>query len=112
MGDWQDGLRHGQGTYFSKANGFKYEGRYEKDMKHGKGKYTYPNGDIYQGQWNEGVRHGKGSYKYKDDGGVYEGEWVDGIKQGFCMVLHCFAWGLHGFAWVCLVLFGLVLFGF
>ena len=41
-----------------------------KDKKHGKGKYTYPNGDIYQGQWNEGVRHGKGTYKYKDDGGV------------------------------------------
>lgn len=81
-GDWQEGLRHGEGTYFSKANGFKYEGQYAKDKKHGKGKYTYPNGDIYQGLWNEGVRHGKGVYKYKEDGGVYEGQWENGIKQG------------------------------
>merc|ERR1712029_938604 len=57
---------------------------YEGDFvnKKAKGKYTYPNGDIYNGQWNDGVRQGKGTYKYKDDGGVYEGDWVNGIKQG------------------------------
>ena len=30
-------------------NGTKYEGEYVKDMRHGKGKYTYVNGDWYKG---------------------------------------------------------------
>jgi len=81
-GDWKEGLRHGKGEYWSKANGFKYVGDYENDKKHGRGKYTYPNGDIYNGNWKNGVRHGKGKYSYKEDEGVYEGEWVEGIKQG------------------------------
>jgi len=81
-GRLKEGLRHGKGEYWSKANGFKYVGDYKNDKKHGKGKYTYPNGDIYNGNWKNGVRHGKGKYSYKEDEGVYEGEWVEGIKQG------------------------------
>lgn len=81
-GEWEDGLRHGQGEYFSKASGAKYEGEYQNDVKHGRGKYTYPNGDVYNGEWNEGKRHGKGLYRNKETGGVYEGEWVNGVKHG------------------------------
>ena len=53
------------------ASGGKHEGDYENDVKHGKGKYTYPNGDVYTGQWKDGLKHGKGVYKYKADGGVW-----------------------------------------
>ncbi len=28
-----------------------YEGTWEKDMRHGRGKLTYPNGDVYEGDW-------------------------------------------------------------
>merc|ERR1712223_691 len=81
-GDWQEGLRHGQGTYFSKTNGFKYEGQYAKDKKHGKGKYTYPNGDIYNGQWKEGVRHGEGKL-VKADGEERTENWKEGKLINF-----------------------------
>ena len=55
---------------FFQATGGKYEGEYVNDVKHGQGKYTYPNGDVYIGEWKEGVRHGKGTYKTKEDEGV------------------------------------------
>jgi len=81
-GDWVQGLRHGKGTYISKAAGCKYEGEYVDDLKSGQGKYTYATGDVYEGSWVQGKRHGLGKYTYKENGGVYEGEWVDGVKQG------------------------------
>ena len=41
----------------------------KNDLKHGQGKYTYGNGDVYKGQWHEGKRQGKGVYIYKENGG-------------------------------------------
>ena len=52
------------------ATGAKYEGEYENDLKNGRGKYTYPNGDVYDGEWKDGKRHGKGMYRNKETGGV------------------------------------------
>ncbi len=39
-------------------------------MMHGKGIYTYHNGDKYDGEWREDKRHGKGTVTYAraDDG--------------------------------------------
>lgn len=48
----------------------------EKDIPHGKGKYVYTDGNIYEGDWVDGKRHGKGKYTFVD-GNVYEGDWVD-----------------------------------
>lgn len=31
----------------------RYEGHYKHGMKHGIGKMTFPNGDIYEGEWHE-----------------------------------------------------------
>ena len=55
--------------YLLQETGAKYDGQYENDLKHGQGKYTYGNGDIYKGQWHEGKRQGKGVYIYKENGG-------------------------------------------
>lgn len=42
-----------------------YEGeRNQKEERHGKGKATLPNGDIYEGEYENGKRHGYGIYKY------------------------------------------------
>ena len=67
----------------------------------GKGKATYPNGDVYEGEFVNGLRHGPGGvYTYApgsdqapsgdggDDGApavvkeVYVGEWKDNLKHG------------------------------
>jgi len=44
-----------------------YEGE-KKDgdatLQHGKGKATYPNGDVYEGEYQEGKRHGQGTYRW------------------------------------------------
>ena len=66
----------------------------------GKGKATYPNGDVYEGEFVNGLRHGPGgTYTYGGgapaapaDGGeegapavtkeVYVGEWKDNLKHG------------------------------
>jgi len=40
VGEWKDGLTHGQATYTS-ASGDKYVGEYKNDNKHGLGTMTY-----------------------------------------------------------------------
>ena len=48
-----------------------------------KGKYIYPEGDIYEGDLNEtGERHGNGKYTYKSSGDIYEGSWRENLKNG------------------------------
>ena len=53
---------------------------------HGKGVYTYHNGDMYDGEWREDKRHGKGTVTYApaDDGSTekYVGDWVEGKMHG------------------------------
>lgn len=37
-------------------------------MRHGAGKYTYPNGDTFSGFWVQNARDGQGIYTYKETG--------------------------------------------
>eukprot|EP00640_Fibrocapsa_japonica_P004005 CAMPEP_0113942802 /NCGR_PEP_ID=MMETSP1339-20121228/9659_1 /TAXON_ID=94617 /ORGANISM="Fibrocapsa japonica" /LENGTH=223 /DNA_ID=CAMNT_0000947427 /DNA_START=121 /DNA_END=789 /DNA_ORIENTATION=- /assembly_acc=CAM_ASM_000762 len=60
----------------------RYEGNYRDGKKHGVGKMTFPNGDIYHGEWNENKMHGEGTFTYKATGDIFSGTWVDGKKQG------------------------------
>ncbi|KAJ3215829.1 MORN repeat-containing protein 5 [Clydaea vesicula] len=46
----------------------------------GKGKYTFPSGNIYVGEFKDGKFHGKGIIHFKT-GGQYEAEWINGIAQ-------------------------------
>ncbi|CAE8699201.1 unnamed protein product, partial [Polarella glacialis] len=47
-GQWNDGVRHGTGT-FSYASGANYFGQWDRNIKHGDGRYTYEDGDLYSG---------------------------------------------------------------
>ena len=47
---------------------------------HGKGKYIYSDGSIYDGQWIDSKMHGKGIYIYPNQD-RYEGEFVDDLKN-------------------------------
>ena len=51
---------HGKGK-FTYANGNVYEGDYHNDKRHGKGKYTLANGDVYEGNFQDDKRNGKAS---------------------------------------------------
>ena len=57
------------------------QGCVEGGCRHGKGRYVYPLGDVYEGDFKFGQRHGKGNYTYAK-GGVYEGEWEWGFGHG------------------------------
>ena len=60
----------------------KYEGNFEKNLFHGKGKYTYYNGDEYDGDFEYGIRKGKGVYKQKN-GIIFDGMWENNVPNGF-----------------------------
>ena len=53
-----------------------------KDGKrHGRGIYTWANGDIYNGTFIENARTGNGRMAYKN-GDLYDGDWLNGLKDG------------------------------
>jgi hypothetical protein len=69
-GNFRDGDRHGDGTYYYK-NGNKYVGEFQSNEMHGKGSYYFSDGDVFQGS----IEHGKfvtGVYRYVN-GQIYEG---------------------------------------
>ena len=60
IGEYKDGYRHGQGTYWY-ADGRKYVGDWKKSMKHGKGtKYTADGQISKEGVWADDKYVGKG----------------------------------------------------
>lgn len=91
-------VKQGKGVYIWMAKGededaemaekARYEGDYKNNMKHGVGKMTFPNKDVYEGEWFENKMQGTGTYIYNSkaskDGqpDIYSGSWVDGKKEG------------------------------
>ena len=71
VGQYRDGLKHGQGT-FKWAHGDAYSGDYERDKMHGRGSYRWAHGDIYVGDYENDKRHGGGTYSHAN-GNVYVG---------------------------------------
>jgi hypothetical protein len=101
-GAFENGERHGHGTFASADGEFVFIGEYERDVIHGFGRlrcgedryegewaadlqngfgtYTYGNGDKYVGNFVNGKMNGQGSLVTK--GGTYDGLFLDGIKHG------------------------------
>ena len=60
-----------------------YDGEWQADNMHGRGKNTWAGGAVYDGEWQAGQMHGRGKNTYADDdargpsfaGAVYDGEW-------------------------------------
>jgi hypothetical protein len=60
-----------------------YEGEYVNDVKHGQGKYIWPDGRIYDGEWSQGKRWGKATY-VNSGGERREGIWKDDKLERWC----------------------------
>ena len=69
---------HANGDVFDGVVILNNNGEY---VPHGKGKYTWKNGAIYEGEYDHGVKSGLGSYRYPN-GTVYRGSWKNGHKSG------------------------------
>ena len=67
-------------------------GEWTDDERHGRGKYTYVNGDVYDGEWRHGRRHGSGTYTYSSTttggGSHYYGQWKNGRQVGYGELVH------------------------
>ena len=80
QGEWQDGKRHGIGTYIS-PTGTRYEGEWENDGASGHGVCHYADGMKYDGQFENGERHGKGVL-ISPEGDRYEGQFKYDLVNG------------------------------
>ncbi len=74
---------NGYGIYI-KHSGIKYEGQWNKGMKHGKGSSLYPGAYTYDGEWRNDRMHGIGKWVNisSKDPFYYEGEWKNGHRNG------------------------------
>merc|ERR1740121_1547255 len=52
-----------------------------KRTMHGRGKYTFPDGRVYDGDFRDGLKHGRGTMTFPD-GAEYEGDFRGGKIQG------------------------------
>ena len=51
-------------------------------MRHGKGKYTWSDGNYYDGQWCNGDFQGRGTYFWAKTENAYDGQWVGDAMHG------------------------------
>eukprot|EP00301_Raphidiophrys_heterophryoidea_P004298 c1187_g1_i1.p1 GENE.c1187_g1_i1~~c1187_g1_i1.p1 ORF type:complete len:635 (-),score=165.17 c1187_g1_i1:137-2008(-) len=81
VGTFMDNTPEGFGTFYYKASGEVYAGRYHNGRKTGNGTYTFSSGAKYVGGYVDGQKHGYGVYK-DAKGDTYEGEYKEGKKNG------------------------------
>jgi hypothetical protein len=76
VGEFADGKRSGQGTYFYE-NGDKYVGEWQEGQRTGKGTFNFASGAKHVGEFKEGKRNGQG-IEYLSNGSVRRsGTWTD-----------------------------------
>lgn len=76
----EEGKRHGKGKY-TWSNGNIYEGDFVEGKCTGTGKYIFANGNLYEGGFENGQRTGYGKLT-RINGEIYEGDWADDKKNG------------------------------
>uniref|UniRef100_A0A8C5D882 MORN repeat-containing protein 5 n=1 Tax=Gouania willdenowi TaxID=441366 RepID=A0A8C5D882_GOUWI len=74
-GEFVNGLHHGKGR-FTWKNGQYYEGSFYKDYRHGDGSYYWPNGHKFTGKFYLNRREGYGRHEFPD-GAIFQGLYSD-----------------------------------
>jgi hypothetical protein len=68
-GKYEGPCKKGLAEGFGKAVGEdSYEGVFRSGLPHGKGKYTWKNGDWYDGEWAKGLKQGTGTMHFNITG--------------------------------------------
>ena len=116
VGDFRAGIRCGNGRLTCTTRDSSeslYEGEWVDDLRHGRGKIQYKNGNVYEGEFRSGERHGQcvftnvaantvytgnfeknnyfsghGKMIFHNTGNIYEGEWRNNKMQGFGVMLY------------------------
>lgn len=65
--------RHGRGEFRSGPE--RYDGEWDRDRMHGRGRYAFATGAEYEGELAGNCFHGLGTYRWAD-GARYEGGWA------------------------------------
>ncbi|MCI5207791.1 MAG: hypothetical protein D3910_03130 [Candidatus Electrothrix sp. ATG2] len=89
QGDYQEAatLYEKAATYYKKASRMKkcrcpkIAKSSRNNKQYGQGKYTYPDGSVYDGDWQDDKRHGYGRLA-DPDGDTYIGGWENDKKNG------------------------------
>ena len=76
-----EGSKQGKGK-FTWPDGSIYDGNFENNMMEGFGKIMWIDKKEYEGHWKDNKMHGKGIFKWPD-GRIYEGDYYDDKKHGF-----------------------------
>mmetsp|Transcript_34684 Transcript_34684/g.54145 ORF Transcript_34684/g.54145 Transcript_34684/m.54145 type:complete len:112 (+) Transcript_34684:738-1073(+) len=76
-GQYNDGKKHGRGTFKFIKSGNVYTGDYYEDKKAGHGEFLWKNGTKYVGQWQDDNMTGKGIKTRKDGSVIHDGMWKD-----------------------------------
>lgn len=77
-GGCRRGLAHGTGKAMGRDT---FAGTFKKGLPHGKGTYTWANGDVYIGDFKKGKKQGRGTLT-EADGTVHQGYWKDDMYVG------------------------------
>jgi len=93
-GDWKNGKWHGNGIRYWGESGKhaydKYEGEWKDDKMDGFGIYYWADGGYHVGEWKNGDQHGKGTYTFPN------GEKLESIwSRGWCYELAVKKWGVE-----------------
>ena len=78
-GNFKDGKKHGRGSY-TWSNGDNFEGDFVEDQISGSGKWKFAGGDIYEGEVRHGLLSGTGTLTTKD-GDKFKGKFIDGVPS-------------------------------
>ena len=81
IGEFNQDLKEGRGR-FEYKNGDIYAGEWKNDQMEGKGVYTFNNGNIYEGEFKNNKQDGKGILLYSEGKCKFEGDFVDGKIDG------------------------------
>ena len=83
VGEWKNGLMHGQGTAYNESEGYLLSGLFIHGKISGNNcRKIMKNGSYYIGSLNEYFEaEGKGEIHYKE-GGKYKGGFIGGLPNG------------------------------
>ena len=76
VGQFRDGNKHGQGSYYWFSTQELYSGEWQTGLPHGYG--TYQGQDKYEGTFANGLKFGHGVETFSN-GDKYVGEYVNGV---------------------------------